>query len=260
MKTFSYIGFRFIVAVASMLFAALSCSGAPKSYKLKVVKEYPHSTESYTQGLFFTSDGVLYESTGQHGKSKLMKVDLTTGKALQSVSFNRKYFGEGSVILNGKIYMLTWQSRVVFVYDAATLKYEKTLAWPYEGWGLTTDGKNLIVSTGSSKLYYVDPASFKVLRTVDVKVGDRPIRYLNELEMIDGKIWANVYLSDVILIINPSSGAVEGVIDCTGLLPSSLKTAETDVLNGIARNPVDGKIYLTGKNWPRLYEITLVKE
>ena len=199
----------------------------------------------------------MYESTGQWGESTMRIVDPQTGKTLKRLDFDKKYFVEGSVILDGKLYILTWTNKLVFVYDAETFEYEKTLGYPREGWGLTTDGKQLIASDGSARLYFMDP-SMKVQRTVTVRLNDRPIRYLNELEYIDGKIWANVYTSDIILIINPADGKVEATLDCTGLLPKQYADRRTDVLNGIAYNPADKKIYLTGKYWKRLFEIRLI--
>lgn len=241
-----------------MVLLPVACAAKVRSYRPQVVASYPHDETSYTQGLFF-HEGKMYESTGQWGESTMRIVDPATGKALKRLDFDRKYFVEGSVILDGKLYILTWTNKLVFVYDAATLEYERTLGYPREGWGLTTDGRQLIASDGSSRLFFMDP-SLKVQRTVTVRLNDRPVRNLNELEYIDGKIWANVYLSDLILIINPSDGKVEATVDCTGLLPRQYRDARTDVLNGIAHNPADGKIYLTGKYWKRLFEITLVSQ
>ncbi|MBQ4286087.1 MAG: glutaminyl-peptide cyclotransferase [Bacteroidales bacterium] len=245
---------RFVLSVAASLLCFAACSApAPRQYSVKVVREYPHDDQAYTQGLFFEA-GELYESTGQTGRSSFRKVDLQTGKVIRKLNFNRKYFGEGSVIFGGRMYMLTWTSNVAFVYDAATLEYIKSYSYPREGWGLTTDGKSLIASDGSSSLYFFD-GDFHLQKTLKVTMNGRPVRYLNELEWIDGKIWANVYTTDMIVIINPSSGTVEGVVDCSGLLPGQLRGPDTDVLNGIA--VLDGRIFLTGKNWPRLYEIEL---
>lgn len=250
--------FRHIFLLFPML-VLISCADAKvKEYRLEVVAEYPHDTQSYTQGLFFR-DGELYESTGQHGKSTFRKVDVETGKPIKRLDFDRKYFVEGSAMLGGNLYILTWESKVAFVYDAETLEYKSTWSYPREGWGLTTDGRQLIASDGSANLYFLD-GSFAQDRKVLVTYEDRPVRFLNELEYIDGKVWANVYTSDEIVIINPKSGRVEGVVDCRGLLPRELRTMETDVLNGIAYNPEDGKIYLTGKNWPRLYEVKLIEK
>ena len=249
---------RTILYIAAMLLMLCSCSGSElKRYRLEVVAEYPHDTQSYTQGLFF-NDGRLYESTGLNGKSTFRSVDLQTGKALKRLDFDKKYFVEGSVMFDGNLYIMTWQNRVVFIYDAETLEYKSTHRYARQGWGLTTDGKQLIASDGTANLYFMD-ANLKLDHKIQVKLGDKPVMWLNELEYIDGRVWANVYTSDEIVIINPRTGVVEGVIDCSGLLPRKLRTDTTDVLNGIACNPQDGKIYLTGKNWPRLYEVKLVQ-
>lgn len=242
-----------------MGFMLLSCGDkAVKEYNVEVVAKYPHDTQSYTQGLFF-QDGQMYESTGIKGKSTFRKIELETGNSLKRLDFDSKYFLEGSVMFKDNLYILTWETKIAFVYDAETLEYKSTWKYPREGWGLTTDGKQLIASDGSSTLYFMDE-NFALQRRVIVKYEDRPVRWLNELEYINGKIWANVYMTDDIVIINPKDGRVEGIIDCRGLLPKQLRTPETDVLNGIAYNPEDGKIYITGKNWPELYEIRLVEK
>ena len=244
----------------SVLLAALLCSGCDakvKEYKVKVVKEYPHDVTSYTQGLFFHGDS-LYESTGQYGESTFRTVDLATGEALSRMDFSRKYFIEGSVFFEGDRYILTWESGVAFRYDAATHKYKSSIAYPREGWGLTTDGKQLIASDGSSFLYFMD-ADLNVERRLRVTLDGKSVRYLNELEYIDGKVWANVYTYDTIYIIDPSDGKVEATVDCRGLLPFKERTSQTDVLNGIAVDG-QGRIFLTGKYWPKMYEIELVKK
>ncbi len=243
-----------IFLAAFLLLPACSTAAKVREYRVKVVKEYPHDPSAYTQGLFFHG-GKLYESTGQYGTSSFRTVDLQTGKSLTSMQFNRTYFVEGSVIFGDDLYILTWMNKVVFKYDPVTLTYRSTQGYPREGWGLTTDGKSLIASDGTANLYFMD-ASLKVEKTLPVKMNGRPVRFLNELEWIDGKIWANVYTTDLIVIIDPKSGAVEATVDCSGLLPQSLRDGNTDVLNGIA---YDGKhIYLTGKNWKRLYQIELI--
>lgn len=238
--------------------SCMSCGARVREYKVQVVKEYPHDASSYTQGLFFHK-GQMYESTGQYGSSTFRVVDMESGKPLKKLDFNKKYFAEGSVVMGENLYILTWESKVAFVYDANTLSYKSTYSYPREGWGITTDGKQLIASDGSQKLYFMD-GSYNVKKTVNVTLNGRPLRLLNELEYIDGKVWANVYTSDIIVIINPDSGVVEATIDCTGLLPKQLTGPDTDVLNGIAYNPDTKKIYLTGKNWKRLYEIKLVEK
>lgn len=240
-----------------VLCSILSCSAKVERYKIEVVKAYPHDTESYTQGLFW-HDGSLYESTGLNGKSTFRKVDLQSGQALTKLPFNKKYFVEGSVILGDKLYILTWTNKVVFIYDADTLEYRSTYSYPREGWGLTTDGKSLISSDGSSRIYFLTP-ELKFERSINVTLNGRAVRYLNELEWIDGRIWANVYTTDTIVIINPDTGIVEATVDCEGLLPERLRTYDTDVLNGIAVDS-EGRIFLTGKNWPELYEVKLVGE
>ena len=199
-------------------------------------------------------DGVLYESTGQYGSSTFRIVDLESGKALRRLDFDRKYFVEGSCVLDGELFILTWENKVVFVYDAQTLEYKRSYSYPREGWGLTTDGQQLIASDGSANLYFLD-TKCRVRKTLPVRMGKRAVRDLNELEYIDGKIWANVYLTDILVIINPETGYVEATVDASGLFPRSKRNPEADVLNGIAVK--DGKVYLTGKQWPHLYEIEL---
>lgn len=240
-----------------VLCSILSCSAKVERYKIEVVKAYPHDTGSYTQGLFW-HDGSLYESTGLNGKSTFRKVDLQSGQALTKLPFNKKYFVEGSVILGDKLYILTWTNKVIFIYDANTLEYRSTYSYPREGWGLTTDGKSLISSDGSSRIYFLTP-ELKFERSINVTLNGRAVRYLNELEWIDGRIWANVYTTDTIVIINLDTGIVEATVDCEGLLPERLRTSDTDVLNGIAVDS-EGRIFLTGKNWPELYEVKLVGE
>ena len=240
-----------------VLCSILSCSAKVERYKIEVVKAYPHDTGSYTQGLFW-HDGSLYESTGLNGKSTFRKVDLQSGQDLTKLPFNKKYFVEGSVILGDKLYILTWTNKVIFIYDADTLEYRSTYSYPREGWGLTTDGKSLISSDGSSRIYFLTP-ELKFERSINVTLNGRAVRYLNELEWIDGRIWANVYTTDTIVIINPDTGIVEATVDCEGLLPERLRTYDTDVLNGIAVDS-EGRIFLTGKNWPELYEVKLVGE
>jgi glutamine cyclotransferase len=225
---------------------------------VEVIETYPHDTESYTQGLFF-HEGQMYESTGMRGRSTFRKVDMTTGKPLRRLDFDKSYFVEGSVIWKNNLYILTWESKVAFLYDAETLEYKSSWRYPRAGWGITTDGKSLIASDGSATLYFMDE-NFALERRLIVKYEDRPVRWLNELEYINGKIWANVYMTDEIVIINPKDGRVEGIIDCRGLLAKEKRTPDTDVLNGIAYNPEDGKIYITGKNWPELYEIRLIEK
>lgn len=236
-----------------------SCSpgvnGNVKKYKAVVDAEYPHDTTSYTQGLFFSGDK-MYESTGEYGSSTFRLVDIESGNALRRLDFGKEYFVEGSVMLGKQLYILTWTNRKVFVYDALTLEHRATRRYPRQGWGLTTDGRRLVASDGSNRIFFMDK-NLKVKKTIKVSLNGTPLRFLNELEWIDGRIWANVYTTDKIVIINPRSGNVEGVIDCAGLLPDSLRTIRTDVLNGIAWDNSSRTLWLTGKNWPRLYRVHL---
>lgn len=230
-----------------------------KQYSVKIVETLPHDRGGYTQGLFFHNNQ-LYESTGQYGESSFRKVELKTGKILRRLSFDPKYFVEGSCVIDNRLYILTWKERKCFVYDIDTFKYLGELYNPREGWGLTTNGKELILSDGSDQLFFLDPMTFAVNRTMQVTLKGKALPYLNELEMINGDIWANVYGEDSIVIIDPQSGVVKGVIDCTNMLPAALRDRNTDVLNGIAYNPADQSIYLTGKYWPKMYKIILLEK
>lgn len=215
-----------------------------------------HDMSSYTQGLFFYN-GEMFESSGQYGSSSFRKVDPASGKVLNSLYFPNEYFAEGSCAIDGRAYILTWQEGLCFVYDLSGFVKLAEFRYSGEGWGLTTDGKYLIMSNGTSTLSFRDPLTFIEQRTLDVKIGGRPLQYLNELEYIDGKIWANVYGTDYIVIIDPVTGNVTGRIDCRGLLDSKYRTRNIDVLNGIAYNPKDNSIYLTGKYWPIIYKVTI---
>lgn len=237
----------------------ISCkAGHVKYYSCNVEQTLPHDVSSYTQGLFF-HEGELFESTGQYGESTLRRVELSSGQALQRYDFSMEYFAEGSCVLNGKLYVLTWMEGVCFVFDPVT--FEQTGRFPnrHQGWGLTTDGTDLIMSDGSSRLFYMDPETFAEKKSVNVTLNGHAVPYLNELEYIRGKIWANVYGKDQIVIIEPKSGVVEGVIDCRGLLPNNRRTSRTDVLNGIAYNPQTKEIYLTGKYWPDMFKISITE-
>ena len=246
------------IILPALLCCLCACSGAQiKHYGVKVVKEYPHSRDAYTQGLFFHG-GTLYETTGQYGESSIRTVDLETGKPIILKRLNEKYFGEGSCVFAGDLYILTWTNRVAFRYDPDALEYKKTVGYGREGWGLTTDGKSLIASDGSSNLFFLNSNLTRETK-LQVTLNGRPLRNLNELEWIDGKIWANVYLTDTIVIIDPRSGKVTATVDCKGLLPEKERRRDTDVLNGIAVDK-HGRIYLTGKNWPKLYQIELINK
>lgn len=249
--------YAFWAVAVFMLLPLASCAQKVKEYKLQVVESFPHDRGAYTQGLFF-HDGELYESCGQYGSSSFRKVDLKSGKDLRRLNFDARYFVEGSCVHNGLLYILTWQEHKCFVYDINTLRFLGELYNPREGWGLTSNGKELILSDGTAKIFFVDPQTFAIKATKEVKLNGRAIPLINELEYINGEIWANVYTQDYILIIDPATGNVKGRVDCKGLLPNSLRKPATDVLNGIAHNPATGDIYLTGKYWPKMYKVKLV--
>lgn len=230
-----------------------------KTYGYKVEEVLPHDAGSYTQGLFF-HDGDLYESAGQYGQSSFRKVELKTGKVERRLNFDRRYFAEGSCVLNGRLYVLTWQEKECFVYDIDSWQQLGTFRYLGEGWGLTTDGKSLIMSNGSSEISFRNPETFQLERTVDVTLRGQKVLYLNELEYIKGEIWANVYGTDQIVRIDPATGQVRSVINLRGILPAQLRTSGTDVLNGIAYEPRSGAVYVTGKYWPKMYRITLVEK
>ncbi|MCL2502366.1 MAG: glutaminyl-peptide cyclotransferase [Bacteroidales bacterium] len=241
----------------SICFLACAQNSGPKHYGFKVEEVLPHDETAYTQGLFI-HNGFLYESTGQRGASRLQKVDFRQGRVLQKVTLKPQYFGEGACIYKDRIYQLTWQEQTCFVYDAESLQQIGTFSYRGEGWGLTTDGVHLIMSDGSSTLYFRDPETFAVSHTVKVMNGNREVDLLNELEYIEGEVWANVYTTDRIVRIDPATGNVTGIIDLSGLLARQFRTPRTEVLNGIAYDAEHKHIYVTGKYWAKMYRISLV--
>jgi glutamine cyclotransferase len=231
----------------------------PKSIGYSILKTYRHDTSSFTQGLVIY-DGALYEGTGEYGHSNLLKVDLNSGNIQKKVSLNAKYFGEGITILNDTIYQLTWQEKVVFAYSLNDFKKIKEFKIDTEGWGITTNGQELIVSDGTSNLYYYSPANFQLLRTQSITESGSLSYNLNELEYIDGFIYANQWQAPYILKIDPGSGNIVGKIDVTNIWSRvKAKDPVADVPNGIAYDTATKKIFITGKKWPELYEIELSK-
>lgn len=208
-------------------------------------------------GLQF-ADGMLWEGTGEHGESVVQTLDLETGRTEVFARLPQEDFGEGITLLDGKLYQLTWQSNKAYVYDLETGKKIKEFRYPGEGWGLTTDGQKLYMSDGTANIYTLDPATFKREKRTTVTLKGIAINFLNELEWIGGKLWANVYTTDQIVIIDPATGVVEGVVDLTGLLPDEEVTPTTDVLNGIAYDAAGKRIFVTGKNWSKLFEIEII--
>jgi|HigsolmetaAR202D_1030399.scaffolds.fasta_scaffold00067_7 Glutamine cyclotransferase len=231
---------------------------APPVQGFRVIASYPHDPEAFTQGLIY-ENGQLYEGTGLNGRSSLRRVELETGSVQQSVALEEQYFGEGITILGDKIYQLTWQNRVGFVYDKSSFALIGQFSYATEGWGLTTDGTHLIMSDGSSTIYFLDPNSFEVVRqvVVDNPTGG-PISRINELEYINGEIYANIWQTDKIVRIDPNNGRVLGWIDLTGLLGPEDRVQPVDVLNGIAYDSENQRLFVTGKLWPKLFEIELI--
>lgn len=228
-------------------------------YTYEVVATYPHDPKAYTQGLAI-HDGTLYESTGQYGESSLRKVELKKGKVKKKLDVPGQYFAEGMTILNGKIYQLTWQQGKCFVYDLKDFKLESEFSYEGEGWGLTTDGQSLILSDGSNQLRFIDPATFRVTRTLNVTHENEPLGELNELEYIHGEIYANVWKTDRIARIDPKTGRVVAWIEMAGLRPEETLGNVENVLNGIAYDGEHDRLYVTGKRWPKLFEIKLKKK
>jgi glutamine cyclotransferase len=234
-----------------------SPAGVLTTYDYAVLRTWPHDRAAFTQGLFFLGEDLI-ESTGQFGASTLLRVDWRTGQVRQRIDVPGNYFGEGAVALNGRIYQLTWKSGTGFIYDAATFGKLGEFHYEGEGWGLTTDGRQLILSDGTATLRFLDPESFAVLRTVEVRHDNKPIERLNELEFIHGEIFANVWRSAYVIRIDSTNGAVRGLIDFRNLLSAEERRAGADVLNGIAYDPAADRLLVTGKYWPKLFEVKLV--
>lgn len=226
------------------------------NYKFHVVHVFPHDTTAYTQGLFY-QDGYLYEGTGQKGQSSLRKIDLNTGKVLQNHKLEEHIFGEGISLLGNRIYQLSWNDETGFIYNADDFQETGRFYYRGEGWGLTTDGSLLIKSNGSNRISFHNPDNFSEVKYIEVYSDKAAVDQLNELEFIDGKIYANIWQKDQIAIINPVNGALEGLISLNGLLPKKDRTRKTDVLNGIAYDAENKRLYVTGKNWPNVFEIKI---
>jgi glutaminyl-peptide cyclotransferase len=234
----------------------------PVQYSYQVVAEYSHNVTHFTQGFEF-HDNQLYEGTGQEGSSAIYRHNILTGKSKEEYKLDNQYFGEGITILNNKLYQLTYKNKIGFVYDLTSFKLLNT--WNYkseEGWGLTNDGHSLIMSDGTENIYYINPETFQEVRKLQVYNEHNSIKNLNELELIKGEIWANIWQTDTIVIIDPQSGKVKGEINLSGLTGTIVQNQKEpiDVLNGIAWNPVTDKIYVTGKYWPKIFEIKLIKK
>ncbi len=230
----------------------------PSEFTFQIVHAYPHDTGAFTQGLAY-SDGYLYESTGLNGRSSLRKVRLETGEVVQRIDLSLEFFGEGIAILNGRVIQLTWLSHLGFVYDASNFKLLRQFSYPGEGWGLATDGREMFMSDGTSAIRVLDPDTLQEKRRLQVHDGNVPIDRLNELEFIDGEIFANVWQTDKIARISPQSGRVVGWIFLNGLLSPIYRAGPDAVLNGIAYDSTHKRLFVTGKLWPRVFEIRLVQ-
>jgi glutaminyl-peptide cyclotransferase len=253
---------RYLMVAAALAACACSsssqASGTPE-YTYEIVHTYPHDPMAFTQGLFYLN-GFLYEGTGLEEQSSIRKVKLETGEVLQKRDLAGSYFGEGIVNWKDRLLQLTWKAQRGFIYDLATFEPRGQFEYPGEGWGLTQDGKRIIMSDGSAELRFWDPETLKETGRVTVTDEGHPVTNLNELEWVKGEVYANIWQTDRIARIDPASGKVVGWIDCTGLLTPSDHTQFTDVLNGIAYDAAGGRLFVTGKRWPKLFEIRLVKK
>jgi glutaminyl-peptide cyclotransferase len=245
-----------VLALTSALGATQPAQSAAASYGFRIVNVYPHDSRAYTQGLVFLN-GVFYESTGLNGRSSIRKVRIETGEVLQRQDVDVKYFGEGLAHWQGKLFQLTWQTHVGFVYDLATFKQERTFPFTGEGWGLATSATHFIMSDGTADLRFLDPVTLKESRRLPVRDGTSPVAQLNELEVVRGEVFANIYQTDRIARINPQTGRVTGWIDLTGLLSPADRAAGAEVLNGIAYDAAADRLFVTGKLWPKVFEIRL---
>lgn len=247
-----------VLALACALPAA--AGAAIPVYGARVVASYPHDSGAFTQGLFFR-DGFLYESTGIKGRSTVRKVELETGKVVLAAALPDDVFGEGISDWGDTIVGITWTEQTGYVLDLKKFSFQRRFSYPGEGWGLTRNGKSLIMSDGTSELRFLDPLTMRELRRVRVTADGRPVDQLNELEWVDGQVYANLWQTDRIARIDPDSGKVVGWIDLTGLLPERERVAgHTDVLNGIAYDARHKRLFVTGKMWPKLFEIRLVRQ
>lgn len=230
---------------------------AVERFRVEVLDSRPQPRDHFVQGLEIAG-GDLYVSSGLYGHSRLLRYDFNTGKLKNRINLNRRFFAEGVTVLGEEVFQLTWRNRRMLVYDRTSLTPQRQVSLPGEGWGLTNDGGALIYSDGSHRLFWMDPTSGRRLQTLNVTEAGVPVTRLNELEWIDGQIWANVWRTDRIVVIDPTTGSVTASIDLTDILPIKERTPDTGVLNGIARNPADGGIWITGKRWPLMYRIEVL--
>lgn len=238
---------------------AATRNAPPERLRVRVVRRYPHDREAFTQGLLWHG-GKLYESTGLRGRSSVRQVELETGEVLRRRDLERAMFAEGLALVGDRLIQLTWTNGVAHVYRLEDFEHQRTFRYQGEGWGLCYDGTHLVMSNGSARLAFRDPESFRVVREVTVRESGRPLRHLNELECVDGAVWANVWQTDRIVRIDPASGRVTAAVDASGLLTEDELLEDVDVLNGIAWIPERQRFVITGKNWPHLFEVDFVPE
>jgi glutaminyl-peptide cyclotransferase len=253
---------RTLIVCAALWFCACgpdSQAGGITGYTYQIVHTYPHDRQAFTQGLLYL-DGVLYEGTGDWEQSSIRKVKLETGEVLQKRDLPGQYFGEGIIVWKDRLLELTWKAEKGFIYDLASFQPKGEFAYPGEGWGLTTDGQRIIMSDGTADLRFWDPQTLRETGRITVREDGRPLDQLNELEWVKGEIYANVWQTDRIVRIDPKTGAVVGSIDCRGLLTNADRNNQTDVLNGIAYDAKQDRLFVTGKRWPKLFEIKVVKQ
>jgi len=251
-----------VALIVAAVVAASSQSGGRSLpiTPVRVVASFPHDAGAFTQGLVI-EDGILFEGTGKYGASSLRRIDLQTGQVEQKILLNRNYFGEGITIVGDQIYQLTWKGKTCVIYNKADLSYVGTKPYRWkragEGWGITTDGKVLYISDGSYNIFVVDPETLKEIRRFRIKDGRQMLKKINELEYVRGELLANVWYSDLIARIDPEKGELVGWLDCSGVYPARTRPDREHVLNGIAYDAKADRLFITGKNWPKLYEITI---
>lgn len=234
---------------------------APKLYAFDIINEYPHDEKAFTQGFVYYK-GYFYESTGQYGRSSLRKVDIESGEVLQKVDLDKKYFGEGMTIFRDKIYQLTWQKNIGFIYDVDSFELEKTFEYNQskQGWGLTHNHNNLIKTDGTERVWFLNPDTLKEVSYIETYTNKRKAEKLNELEFVKGKIYANIWQQNSILIVNPSNGSIEGIVNLKGLQSKAGQEGEDNVLNGIAYDEEGDRLFVTGKKWNKVFEIKLLEK
>ncbi len=240
---------RFVIVMSDVI---------PKKYGYRIVHTYPHDKDAFTQGLFYDK-GLLYEGTGQEASSTLREVDLETGKVLRQLDLSSNLFGEGITLYKDRIFQVTWRSKVGFVYDKATFRQINKIYYDTEGWGLTTVGDRIAMSDGTNVIYFFEPEMFTVVSRIEVYDNEKKVDQLNELEYINGEIWANIWMTDLIARIDPVSGKVLGYINLKGILTDPQTDTSVNVLNGIAYDREGNRIFVTGKNWPELFEIKITE-